>query len=240
MQAGDRALPPIGKWPVMPTVNEFFNTFLLIYAGLFPIVNPIGSAPLFLGMTRSYPEKDRNALARRVAINSFFLLLGSLVIGSHVLEFFGITLPIVRIAGGMVVTVFGWKLLHSGETGEHYQQSAETMQARNGFTPLDSFYPLTMPLTVGPGSISVAITLGSQRPKAYHLAELVLIGAAAIASLFAIAITIYACFRFGESVLRVLGKSGTNVMVQLSAFIMLCIGVAIFWSGISALIATVR
>src|SRR5579863_9567319 len=91
----------------------FYDTILLIYAALFPIVNPVGSAPLFLGLTQFTTDQQRSALAMRVAFNSFFLLLGSLVVGSHVLEFFGISLPAVRIGGGLVVAAFGWKLLNS-------------------------------------------------------------------------------------------------------------------------------
>src|SRR3990170_1967720 len=90
------------------------NAFLLVYAGLFPIINPVGSAPIFLGLTAGCTEAERNTLAWRVAINSIFLLAGSMFVGSHLLVFFGITLPVVRIAGGLVVAAFGWKLLQSG------------------------------------------------------------------------------------------------------------------------------
>ena len=99
-------------------MGEIVNSFLLVYAALFPIVNPVGSAPIFLGLTRGSSKDERNVLARRVAINGFFLLLGSLFVGSHVLEFFGITLPVVRIAGGLVVSAFAWKLLQQGDPTE--------------------------------------------------------------------------------------------------------------------------
>ncbi len=98
-----------------------------------------------------------------------------------------------------------------------------------------------MPLTVGPGSISVAITLGSQRPKeAADLAHLALLGGAAVAGLAAIAVTIYVCYRFAERIVAVLGERGTNVVVRLSAFILLCIGIQIIWSGWSALAVAAR
>jgi multiple antibiotic resistance protein len=211
-------------------MRDFANSFLLVYAGLFPIVNPVGSAPIFLGFTGHCTPAERNALALRVSINSFFLLLGSLLIGSHVLEFFGITLPAVRVAGGLVVTAFGWTLLHQGERLADQRDSA----AAEGIAPTDSFYPLTMPLTVGPGSISVAVTLGSQRPKSANLAHLAELGSAAVLGLLAIAISCYVCYRFGDRVTRVLGPSGTSVVVRLSAFILLCIGIEIIWSGYSA------
>ena len=211
-------------------MNAFANAFLLSYAALFPIVNPIGSAPLFLGLTQFATDEQRRALARRVAVNSFFLLLGSLFVGSHVLEFFGISLPVVRIGGGLVVTVFGWKLLNSEERPD----GGHTTDGTASPIP-DSFYPLTMPLTVGPGSISVAITLGSQRPKIAGLADLALLGGAAIAGILAIVATVYICYRFAEGTVRAIGKTGTNVVVRLSAFIMLCIGIQILWSGWSEL-----
>lgn len=218
----------------MPTaVQEIANSFLLVYAGLFPIVNPVGSAPVFLGLTRHCTDQERRILAWRIALNGFFLLLGSLFVGSHVLEFFGITLPAVRIAGGLVVSAFAWKLLHAGDEprDRHAADVARPIAAT------DVFYPLTMPLTVGPGSISVAITLGSQRPKmAAGLADLALLGAAAVAGLVAIAVTIYICYRFAEPIITTLGESGTNVLVRLSAFILLCIGIEIIWSGYSALV----
>jgi multiple antibiotic resistance protein len=212
----------------MISLNEISNAFLLVYAALFPIVNPIADAPLFLGLTEICTDTQRNALARRVALNSFFLLVGSLFIGSHVLEFFGISLPVVRIGGGLVVTAFGWKLLNSEP------EASRAEPAKPAAIP-DSFYPLTMPLTVGPGSISVAITLGSQRPKTAGLEQLTLLAGGAIAGIVAIALSVYFSYRFAQRLVRFLGPHGTQVVVRLSAFILLCIGIQIIWSGWSDL-----
>lgn len=207
------------------------HAFLLVYAGLFPIVNPVGSAPLFLRLTERVSTARRHALSGRVALDSFVLLLASLFIGSHVLSFFGITLPIVRIGGGVVVAVMGWKMLNDGESddrrGEKLTQDAPAEP--------DAFYPLTMPLTVGPGSISVAITLGSQRPRLPSMTDLAFVGSGAIMGIIAIAATIYICYRFADRVVTWLGASGTNVVMRLSAFILLCIGIQIAWSGIAVL-----
>jgi multiple antibiotic resistance protein len=214
-------------------LSDFVNTFLLVYAGLFPIVNPIGGAPIFLGLTRALEPGQRAALALRVAVNGFLLLLGSVLIGSHVLEFFGITLPIVRIAGGLVVTAFAWRLLHSGDEADQ-PPSSETM--RRQLSMDDAFYPLTMPLTVGPGSIAVAITLGSQRPAGLEDAgHTAILAAAAVLGLAAIAASVYVCYRYAARIAAFLGESGTNVLVRLSAFILLCIGISIIWSGYSTL-----
>ena len=95
-------------------MSGFANTFLFVFAALFPLVNPLGGAPLFLGLTSDCTAKQRGSLALRVAVNSFWLLLGSMVFGSLILEFFGITVPVVRVAGGALVAAMGWKLLNEG------------------------------------------------------------------------------------------------------------------------------
>jgi len=213
---------------------DLFNAFLLVYAGLFPVVNPVGSAPIFLGLTAGSSDAERNALARRVAINSVFLLIGSMFIGSHLLVFFGITLPVVRIAGGIVVAIYGWNLLQGSADADSERVEDATKHRK----AVDSFYPLTMPLTVGPGSISVAIALGSQRPSGDdNWSHLLILGGAAIAGILAVALTVFVCYRFAERVIAMLGRSGTNVVVRLSAFVLLCIGIQIIWTGVKALIA---
>jgi multiple antibiotic resistance protein len=204
-------------------MHDFLNAFFLCYAALFPIVNPIGNMPLFISLTASNSEHERSALAGKVAVNGFLLLLGSLFIGSYVLEFFGISLPILRIGGGLVVTAFGWRLLNPDHDAHHRRQRMPPEE--------DAFYPFTMPLTVGPGSISVAIALGSQRPGSAGPADLVLLATAAVAGLLAIAVTVFLCYRFAESTMNRLGAGGMNVVIRLAAFILLCIGLQMIWHG---------
>jgi multiple antibiotic resistance protein len=209
--------------------SVFVETFLLTYAALFPIVNPFGSAPLFLTFTQFCTDAQRVALAGRVAINSFALLLGSVFVGSYVLELFGISLPVVRIAGGLLVAAFGWRLVNSDSPA-----SADHAEATSTKNMPDAFYPLTMPLTVGPGSISVAITLGSQKPEG-DLSHLMLVGGAAVLGILAIVLTVYLCYRFAQRFTGVLGHTGTSVVIRLSSFILLCIGIQIIWNGWIAL-----
>jgi multiple antibiotic resistance protein len=218
----------------MASFNIILNAFFLVYAALFPIVNPIADAPLFLGLTEFCTGAQRNALARQVGLNSFFLLVGSFFIGSHVLEFFGIGLPEVRIGGGLVVSAFGWKLLNAEPSADMKGGAPDMKNASAGDVP-DAFYPLTMPLTVGPGSISVAITLGSQRPPNAGFEQLALVAGGAVAGALAMALTVYFSYRFAERLVRLLGPHGTQVVVRLSAFILLCIGIQILWSGWSGL-----
>jgi multiple antibiotic resistance protein len=211
-------------------MNTAADAFLLVYAGLFPIVNPVGNAPIFLALTANHNEAIRRMLAKRVAVNGFFLLLGSLFVGSHVLVFFGITVPVLRIAGGLVVATFGWSVLRDGAGSTHDAGPADTEG------PVEAFYPLTLPLTVGPGSIAVAVALGSQRPTAFDgFDPFWRAGTGAIFGLAAIALTIFLCYRFAGRMVAMIGASGINVLIRMSAFILLCIGIQIIYGGISAL-----
>jgi multiple antibiotic resistance protein len=214
-------------------VNGVASAFLLTFAGLFPIVNPLEAAPFFLGVTANLSSAERVVLARKVAVNGFALLLGSMALGPWLLEFFGIELPVVRIAGGLVVAALGWKLLTQEAWTDHAGAGLTSAAQRVG-----SFYPLTMPLTVGPGSMSVAITIGSRKPAGPpRLPDLAEHASGAVLGVLAIAITIYLAYRFAENLGRLLGTTGLEVLVRLSAFILMCIGIEIIWNGYSALIA---
>src|SRR6516165_12348921 len=213
-------------------VNAVVSAFLLTFAALFPIVNPIEGAPFFLGLTAGLSSTERRALARTVAVNGFALLLGSMVLGPWLLELFGIQLPVVRIAGGLVVAALGWKLLSQEQWSDH----AAGHQAGSA-RKVGSFYPLTMPLTVGPGSMSVAITIGSRKPGFTRLADLAEHASGALLGLIAIALSIYLAYRFAENIARLLGETGLEVLVRLSAFILMCIGIEIVWNGYSTLTA---
>ena len=204
--------------------------FLLVSAGLFPVVNPLGTAPMFLSLTSDISGDCRNRLALSVAINSFLLLLGSMFCGSYVLEFFGITIPAVRVAGGALVVCVGWNLLN-GRGSSNPETPAVSPSRLTG----DGFYPLAFPLTVGPGAISVALTIGAHtsRPFTAHLA---LALGSALLGLLALALTIYAAYRFASPLVRCLGDTGVNALGRLSAFILVCIGVQIAWSGLSEMI----
>ena len=213
-------------------MSAIASAFLLTFAGLFPIVNPLESAPFFLGLTAGLSTEERHTLARKAAANGFALLLGSMALGPWLLEAFGIELPVVRIAGGLVVTALGWKLLSAEQLSEHAVGAGSGGPMRK----VGSFYPLTMPLTVGPGSMSVAITIGSRKPAGLpQLSQLAEHATGALGGLIAIGLSIYLAYRFAENIARLLGDTGLEVLVRLSAFILMCIGIEIIWNGYSAL-----
>jgi multiple antibiotic resistance protein len=215
-------------------VFQAAKSILLVVSALFPIVDPIGGSPVFLLLTREYPAETRRVLARRIAINSFVLLIASYTIGSHVLSFFGISIPVVQVGGGLVVISAGWALLNQKDGGDRNKVSP-TVSCTDALNK--AFYPLTLPLTVGPGSISVAITLGANETMHHWSANLLMLLAAAIGCAF-VAATIYPCYAFADKLASVMGPTGMNVILRLSSFLLVCIGVQIFWNGASKLLSS--
>jgi multiple antibiotic resistance protein len=204
------------------------RSVLLVFAALFPIVNPIGMAPIFAEMTLGYDTSIRRTVAMRVAINGMVLLIASLLIGSYILQFFGISLAAVQVGGGLVVTVAGWQILNRpGESPDH---KLEAPPSRERILS-QAFYPLTMPLTVGPGSIAVALTLGSNIHEETHL-QLIVSALAAVIGILLIGLTIFLCYRFSDELERLFGPSGTGIVIRLSAFILVCIGIQIIFNGL--------
>jgi len=217
-------------------VSELARTSLLIVGALFPIVNSPENVPIFLALTTGLSTWSRAVLARKIALNGFSLLVVSVLIGTHILAFFGISLPVVQVGGGFVIIAAGWKLLTRPDDEEKEAPGVLSKQPNVAYLTRRAFYPLTMPLTVGPGAISVAIAVGASRTS-MTAAPWILPAAAVLGCAF-IAITIYLLYRFAEPIGRVVGETAMNVIVRLSSFILLCIGVQILWNGVSALVAT--
>jgi len=210
---------------------EVAKSILLIVSALFPIVNPIGGAPVFLAFTSDYTTPARRLLAWRITVNSFILIVASYLIGTHILAFFGISIPVVQVGGGLIVISTGWAMLKQKDPDERGQIQRDV-------NPADilrrAFYPLTLPLTVGPGSISIAITLGANAP--HHLGGNLISILSAVIGAAILAATIYLCYGFADRLAAVLGQTGMNVILRLSSFLLVCIGVQIFWNGASTLL----
>ncbi len=206
---------------------------LLALPALLSIINPLGGAFIFLGATEGLPPELRNRLARWVAIHGFFLLNVSLYVGAYVLEFFGISMPVLRVAGGIIIAMTGWNLLQADDKPE--ADKAQQL-APNRPPSQMAFYPLTMPLTTGPGTISVAISLGTNRKPG--LEGLLSFVAAATFTTALICLIIYFAYRSSEKLGRAIGPTGTTILLRLSAFLLFCIGLQVLWNGAHDLFET--
>ncbi len=214
------------------TPIAFIKVLLATFVTLFPVVNPIGDAPIFLALTRQYPQSAQRILARKIAAYGFGLLAVSCLFGSIILDFFGISIVVIQIAGGLVVAATGWTLLNQKSDDSASQNDApETLED----ALQHAFYPLTLPITVGPGCISIAITLGA------HLRHQAGPGwehgypehfVAALIGMLLLCWLVMVCYGNAERLVRALGRSGTTIMTRLSAFILFAIGVQIMWNGL--------
>lgn len=215
-------------------MGDAVKVFLLILSALFPIVGPLSGSPIFLALTSGYSPETRRELSRRVALDSFFLMMGSYLIGAHVLSFFGVSLPVVQVGGGLVVVAMGWTMLMQKEGAR--EPASKPIQPQDQFRR--AFYPLTLPLTVGPGSVSVAVTLGANTTHRYGVHAWLIL--AALIAMGLIAVSIFLCYGFADRLARMLGETAMNVIMRLSSFLLLCIGVQIVWNGINALLSSVH
>lgn len=212
-------------------LTSVVGAFLLAFPALFSIVNPIGAALTFHQVTEG--RSDRHVLAWRIALNALFILLGSLLLGGYILNFFGVSLGALRVAGGLVVAIRAWGLLMQPEVNESRKASAAAPAELQEDV---AFFPLTMPFTTGPGAISVAIALASQRPAEGDGVISFFVGVSLAAMLVALAVGV--SYRWSYKVLALLGRSGARVLSRLVAFLLLCVGVQIISSGLESLVPT--
>ncbi len=207
-------------------ISSVIGAFLIGFPALFSIVNPLGSALIFYNMTTDRTHAQRLVLARKVAINAALVLLGSLWLGSYVLNIFGVSLGALRVGGGLVVAATAWGLLMQPDPAvDQDKVDAERAATRDGI----AFFPLTIPITTGPGSIAVAIALASERPPAGEGIWTFFSGLTLAA--LANAALVWVFYVFAELILVRLGQTGARTVSRLSAFLLLCIGVQIITSG---------
>ena len=216
-------------------VRQFLETLFLAVAAILPIVNPLAGAPVFLVKTSDLTPGERRTVALRVARYGYLLLLASAFVGAYVLDFFGVSIPVVQVAGGLVVSALGWTQLWEDDMTAQTARDAAAVR-----TPDDlrsrAFYPLTMPLTVGPGSLSVALPLGANPSGSAR--ALVMTFAGHAVGLAIVALAIYIVYSKADVVLAKLGRTGALILTRMSAFILLCVGVQIVWNGVRALLKT--
>ncbi|OLL28455.1 antibiotic resistance protein [Burkholderia sp. SRS-W-2-2016] len=210
-------------------VESLISDILFGFTGLISIINPIGGAFVFLDRTASLTSEERTALARKIAINATCVLLVAFFIGTPVLHFFGISMEALRIGGGLALAVGGWQMLNAPDTPAADQTAVKRVDAENAMSK--AFFPLTIPLTTGPGSIATAIALTANRT--HKLSAFVASSIASVAITLLVAATVYLVYSRATVFPRYLGVEGTKVALRVSAFLLLCIGVQIILTGVS-------
>jgi multiple antibiotic resistance protein len=216
---------------VLGSFSTFPAGMLLGFSALFSITDPIGNAVLFSQLTADHSHAERVMTARRVGLYALIILLSALWAGSYVLTFFGITLPALKVGGGLAVAATGWHLLFADRAAKS-REAADTPQGPRapsapGPAADIAFFPVAMPLVVAPGAISVAITLGAARPDGgFDPAYLLGVSAAAVAAI------VWLLFTYAERISRILGPAGSRAVKRVVALLLLAIGVQIMALGV--------
>ena len=220
----------------MDDITALITAIPLAFAALLPVINPIGTAVILLALTERADDAARRRIARQVSVNAVILLAVTLVAGRAFLALFGISVPIVQFAGGIVLAAMGWAMLFQPDA----PAAARAPDAPSGGTGDYSgsiFYPFTFPLTIGPGCIAVAITLSAHTSREHVVATAMAQGGAFIGILLAAFVT-YLCLANAGRLAKRLGPSGLSVLTRLSAFVIVCLGAEISWSGLKTLVAS--
>lgn len=214
---------------------EHIKIILLTFAALFPVINPLGGSLIFLNLTQGLANVTLNKLAKQIGINTFILLMIVLLSGSWILSFFGITLPIVQLGGGFVVASLAWKVLNQ-PIKDNYNDEEKSVNYSDKSVKEMAFFPLTMPLTAGPGAIAATLTVGAHETHKKFI-ETVMGQLFAAVGILLVAISVWVCYRYAERITQKVGETGSRVVMRLSAFINLCIGLQIAWNGAQNLFA---
>ena len=220
----------------------FWNYFVLSFSALLPLINPLGSALIFLGLVGAAPIPVYHSLARRIAINTILFLAVIDLVGSTLLHFFGISLPIVQVSGGLVIAAIAWSMLNQQglDPSPEKMQAAAQVQADNlaGTLQQKTFYPFTFPITAGPGTIVVMLTLSAHTPQR-PISDNLIAHAGLLLAILILSLTVYFSYAYAPRIAQRISPSTVHGILRVIAFIMLCIGVQIAWNGLVPMLASV-
>jgi multiple antibiotic resistance protein len=188
---------------------------------LLPIINPFSAAPMFLTLTEGYSEMERREQARKAVIYMVCILVAFLIGGTFIMQFFGLSLPGLRIAGGILLAGLGMNMLYPKDT----LITTPEAEMESRFKRDVSFIPLAMPSLAGPGSISVTIGLTSLVKSPIDLVAIII-------GILIVAVSVFITLRLSTSLVKVLGVNGLQAMTKIMGFIILCIGVQFIVNGI--------
>lgn len=217
------------------------NSFLIAFSALLPLINPFGTALVFYGLVGEAPSSVYRSLARRIAVNNIIFLAIIQVLGVTILNFFGISLPIVQFAGGIVVAAMGWSVLNERDASansRNKQAETDPEGAMAHSLEQEAFYPFTFPITSGPGTLVALITVTAHNSR-HKLSANVLSHLGVFLAVVVLSVLVYFCYRYAPSLTRAIPPSTAHGILRVIAFILLCIGVQISWNGLSELIRQV-
>lgn len=222
-------------------MSQQFNTFIhLVFIGfvaLFPVVNPIGSAfivsPYFLNISR----KERIKFVKKITFYSFSICAVTILVGHWILELFGLSIPVIQIAGGIMICKIGWEFLSSDNKQANEKNIADKKVDIEPFPEVENklFYPITFPITTGAGTIAVLFTLSAQGANENFSVYLLNVGALLV-SVIGICILIFIFYLNTNRLISYIGLNNEQIINRFMAFLIFCVGLQIATGGISNVI----
>ena len=211
----------------------------MAFSVLLPLINPLGSALVFLGLAGDAPPKVYRSLALRIAINNIIFLAIIELLGAAILNFFGISLPIVQLSGGIVIAAMGWAVLNERDATAQSKNKQEEIEVRGEtkriYLEQRSFYPFTFPVTSGPGTLVALLTLTAHISKRVRSID-VLAHVGVFLAVVVLSVCVYFCYAYAPRISKVIPPNTAHGILRVVAFILLCIGVQIAWNGLASLL----
>ena len=219
-----------------------WNSFLIAFTVLLPLINPLGSALVFLGLAGDVPPSVIRSLALRIAMSNIIFLAIIELLGAAILNFFGISLPIVQLSGGIVIAAMGWGVLNEKSAGANSRKKDEECgsgdEADARHLEEGIFYPFTFPITSGPGTLVGLLTLTAHISNR-ALTQNILAHVGVFIAIVSISVLCYFCYAYAAKITKAIAPTTAHGILRVIAFILLCIGIQIAWNGLSALLATI-
>jgi multiple antibiotic resistance protein len=212
----------------MQIVIDLFTYIAVVVAGLLPIANPFSTAPVFLAVSTNLDSESKKKLLKLTCIYMFSILIIFLLAGALILSFFGISVSALRIAGGLIITVLGFRMLFPNTGKDKQEVTVHTYEQAKGL----AFTPLAMPMLSGPGSIAVIISMAAKISE--NESFLLRLSGYAVVGIGILA-TVTLCWlvlRSSTKIIKILGPTGIDALTRIMGFILICIGVEFAVSGI--------
>lgn len=219
-------------------LREFAAVIPSSFLALVTVINPLGTGLLLGSMTEGAKSESKKQLAKKIVFNCLLIFLVVLLAGKYILLFFGISLPIIRISGGLLLAYMGWNMLNANDTPKDAEDaSAAEDHSTKSLSALlnNAFYPYTFPVTCGPGCIAVLFTLSAHHSNSQKIDDLFANLLGTMVGLTGVAVLVYFCYIYSGKLEKTIGASGARALNRMMAFITLCIGVQILWAGIMGL-----
>ena len=218
-------------------VHSFIHLLFISIIALFPVINPIGSAFIVAPYFENLSTSEKRKAVRKITVYAFIVCIVALFAGHWILQLFGISIPIVQLAGGIMICKIGWEFL-SSDSKSHEQKSQQDNENKvSDYTQLQDklFYPITFPVTAGTGTISVLFTLSAHSDRADTLEYLTNTGAI-LAAVVVMCILIYIFYPNTKTIINYIGSKGETIVNRITAFLIFCVGLQIAVSGIASLV----